>query len=104
MARSTALAAKVAPARNNVTVADAGFDYKAEAELFPTRNRNSRLKPLKYMRFPQAAKAIQFAVEELSPERLRGAYLEVNEERYNSDGIRRLYDNTAYPLLRRTAS
>jgi hypothetical protein len=79
----------------------AGFDYNTEAELFPTRNRKYRRQPFGYRRFAQAADAIRFAIEELPSEVLLGAYLEVGEERYDSEGIRRLYNDTDYPLIRR---
>src|ERR1700675_2930319 len=77
------------------------FDYDAAAELFPSRKQKSRRRPIGYRRFGHAADAIRFAVEELSPESLLGACLEVDEERYNNQGIRRLYDSTDYPLVRR---
>jgi len=76
------------------------FDYTAEAELFPTRKRLPRRQPLGYRRFAQAAQAIRFAIEDLPPELLVGAFLEVDEQRYNGDEIRRLYEGVDYPLPR----
>lgn len=79
------------------------FDYSTEAELFPSRNGKSRGQSIAYRRFAQAADAIRFAIEELPPKSLLGAYLEVDEERYDSRGIRRLYESDDYPLARRAA-
>lgn len=80
------------------------FDYSAEAELFPCRNKKSSRRTIGYRRFGRAADAIRFAVEELGAELLAGAYLEVDEARYDIGGIRRLYESVDYPLLRRAAS
>ena len=77
------------------------FNYSSQAELFPTRNRKSRRQPLGYPRFDRAADAIRFAIEELPSQSLAGAYLEVDQQRFDSIGIRRLYDSTDYPLARR---
>jgi hypothetical protein len=68
-------------------------------ELFPTRSRKGN-RPMGYRRFSKAAEAIRFAMEELAPELLVGAHLEVEEERFDSEGIRRLYDHAEYPLVR----
>jgi hypothetical protein len=79
------------------------FDYNATAELFATRKRSPRHRPFGYKRFAQAADAIRFAIEDLPAECLVGAFLEVDEQRYGSDDIRRLYESTEYPLNRRAA-
>jgi hypothetical protein len=47
--------------------------------------------------------AIRFAIEELPPELLLGAYLEVEEERFDGNAIRRLYESLDYPLPRSAA-
>lgn len=80
----------------------AQFDYEAEAELFPTRRRVPGRESFKYKRFAQAAQAVRFAIEDLPPQCLVGAFLEVDEQRYGSDEIRRLYESTKYPLSRRS--
>ncbi len=80
------------------------YYYNAAAELFPTRPRIPRRQPLGYRRFDQAAQAIRFAIEDLPPECLVGAFLEVDEQRYGSNDIRRLYDSAEYPLARRERS
>jgi len=78
----------------------ADFDYNAEAELFPSRARASRRQPVGYRRFAHAADAIRFAIEDLPPDALIGAWLEVDEERFDGSEIRRLYDSDDYPLSR----
>jgi hypothetical protein len=77
------------------------FDYDAEAELFPGAARPSRRQPVGYRRFASAAEALRFAMEELSPGSLAGAALEVGDERFDSRGMRQLYEAADYPLLRR---
>ncbi len=81
----------------------AEFDYNALAELFSNRGRMRQRQSFGYKRFAKAAQAIRFAMEDMPRARLVGAFLEVNERRYGSDDIRRLYESADYPLTRRSA-
>jgi hypothetical protein len=80
------------------------FDYEAVAELFPARNRKFNRQLTKYRRFDRAAEALRFAIEEMPPQLLAGACLEVEEERFDSNAMRRLYDSAEFPLPRRVVA
>jgi hypothetical protein len=82
----------------------ATFDYNADAELFPPRLRKSPHRRFGYKRFTRAADAVRFAIEELPPELLLGAVLEVDSERYRGEDIRRLYDRADSPSLTQAAA
>lgn len=77
------------------------FDYDAGAELYSGHTGMKHRKKIGYQRFPRAADAIRFAIESLAPEMLHGAMLEVDEQRFSANDIRRLYDDSDYPLHRR---
>ena len=89
------------------------FDYGNEAELFDystagefnssNKRRAFRRRPLGYRRFARAADAIRFAIEEMPPQLLVTACLEVDEVRYDGAGIRRLYESDGYPNVRPAA-
>ena len=51
----------------------------------------------------RAAEAVRVAIEELPSEFLRGAYLQVDEDRYDDQGIRCLYESMDYPFVRSVA-
>jgi hypothetical protein len=78
----------------------ARFDYRAPAELFPSRSKKGRGQ-ITYKRFDTAAEAIRFSIEDVSPAALLGAYLELDEERFGFEEMRMLYRDAAFPLQRR---
>jgi hypothetical protein len=80
------------------------FDYGNSAELFSLRPSRGRRRPLDYRRFASAAEALRFVVEDLPPQFFVGAYLQVEESRYQGAEIRRLYASSHYPLPRRVAA
>lgn len=80
-----------------------GFNYRAPAELYPSRIKKGRGR-ITYRRFNTAAEALRFAMEEIPPAVLLGAYLEVDEARFGVAEMRNLYDAEAYPLKRKPAA
>jgi hypothetical protein len=80
------------------------FDYGAAAELFSGRYKARKIGAVTYKRFAASGEAIRYAVEVLPASSFLGTFLEVNEERFNSNEIRRLYENVEYPLPRRGAA
>jgi hypothetical protein len=77
-------------------------NYRAKAEVYHRLRRSLRQRtPLAYKRFKTAADAIRFAIEQLPDYLLPGSYMDVDEERYDAQEIRRLYESEAYPLKRR---
>jgi hypothetical protein len=80
------------------------FDYNAPAELFPGQLRISRTQSVGYKRFAHAVDSVRFAIEELPVQSLAGASLEVGEDRFNAEVIRRPFEHTGCPLVRREPS
>jgi hypothetical protein len=78
------------------------FDFRAPAELFPSRNRKVASK-VKYRRFDKAADAIRFAVEDLPEPLLLGATIQIGDDRFGHQQIRALYDSAGFPLKRKAA-
>ena len=54
-------------------------NFQASAELFPAPSH--RRGPLRYHRFDTLAEAVRYAMEELSPQQLTGAFIEAEEVR-----------------------
>jgi len=75
------------------------FNFNSPAELFPSRSKKGR-GHVTYRRFGTAAEALQFAVEQMPPAALLGAYLEVDEKRFGLNEMHALYESDAYPLAR----
>ena len=74
------------------------FDYGIPAELFIAKRKGGSQQPLRYRRFATAAEAIRFAVEELPAVRAPGAWMQVSDQRFDGDDIRRLYESDDFPL------
>jgi hypothetical protein len=77
------------------------FDYRSPAELFTAKRKGGARQRLGYRRFATAAEAIRFAVEDFPAVRTLGAWMQVGDERFGSEDIRRLYERDDYPLRRR---
>ena len=74
-------------------------NYAAPAELFPSR-RYAKTPSTRYRRFPNAAEAVRYAIEEMPEAWLIGTFLDIDGTRYEGRQIRALYDAEAYPLER----
>src|SRR5947209_16002949 len=74
------------------------FNFNTAAELFPAAIRKKKRAGFAYRRFGTAAEAVRFAIEELPADSLNGAYLQVEEARFDQSGIRTLYESEAFPL------
>ena len=77
------------------------FNFNTSAELFPAAIRKKKRAGFAYRRFGTAAEAVRFAIEELPADSLNGAYLQVEEARFDQSGIRSLYESQDFPLPRR---
>ena len=76
------------------------FDYTEPAEVFASRIGAARHASVIYRRFDSAAAAIQYAVEELSPDFATGTFLEAGDLRLCYAEIKSLYEDAAFPLPR----
>lgn len=74
------------------------INYAAPAELFPSRRYAKSL--ARYRRFPSAAEAIRYIIEEQPESWLIGSTLDIGGARFEGKAIRALYEAEAYPLER----
>jgi hypothetical protein len=81
--------------------ASMAFDYCLPAELFVGKRKSRARQQLGYRRFATAAEAIRFAVEDFPAVRTLGAWMQVGDDRFDSEDIHRLYQRGDYPLPRR---
>jgi len=65
------------------------FDYWSPAELFTAKRKGRPRQQLDYRRFATAAETIRFAVEDFPAIRTLGAWMQVGDERFNSEEIHR---------------
>lgn len=74
------------------------IDYSTPAELFPSRRYAKSL--ARYRRFPNAAEAVRYIIEEQPASWLVGSTLDVDGARFEGKAIRALYEADGYPLKR----
>jgi hypothetical protein len=72
------------------------FRLRRSRRTLPSQAREAL--PHKYRRFPTAAEALRFAMENLRTPMAFAAWLQVDDERFNSIEIQRLYAADDYPL------
>ena len=77
------------------------FSFDTSAELFPAAIRKKKRTGFAYRRFDTAADAVRFAIEDMPADLLNGAYLQVDEARFDQHGIRALYEREDFPLAGR---
>ena len=66
----------------------------------PMRRKGGARQRLGYRRFATAAEAIRFIVEDFPAAHTLGPWMQVGDNRFESDAIRQLYDSSDYPLRR----
>lgn len=76
------------------------FDYGASAELFMPKRKGGPRQSIGYRRFDTAAEALRFVVEDFPAVRALGPWMQIGDDRFDSNDIQRLYESTDYPLRR----
>lgn len=76
------------------------FDYSLPAEIYASRGGGARSRPITFYRFDNAADAIAFVIEQLPGEMQLGTVMEIGEDRFTGDEIRRLYGSDNFPRAR----
>ncbi len=75
-------------------------DYSTPAELYSGGRYKSSI--VRYRKFPSAAEAIRFAIEQVPAADLLSLAIEFDDDRYEGEAIRTLYQAPDYPFQRRT--
>jgi hypothetical protein len=81
-------------------VIDHGVRLQLTGRVVHSEAQGGGRQRINYRRFATAAEAIQFAVEEFPAVRTLGAWMQVGDQRYDSDEICGLYESSGYPLRR----
>lgn len=74
------------------------IDYSTPAELFPSRRYARSL--ARYRRFPSAADAVRYVMEEQPASWLVGSTLHIGDRTFEGKAISALYQAEEYPLPR----